>query len=690
MSSPEEPENIMNKTILVVDDEVNILHTLKRQLRSEGYNILTADSAEKGLEILEQQPVSVIISDQRMPNMKGSEFLQKAIKLSPNAIRMILSGYTDFSAISDAVNKGAIYRVISKPWKEEVLVHDVEDAFDCYAMQVRQAQAGRIIDNALEAVLVTDEFGNVLSVNTTFTLLTEYDKEDNIKGIISIIDTDMEGQAKAAEIERLLQDYNGWQGEIWLKKKSGISFLAYLSITAIKDQYGHIQQYTYTFFEINSHEKATSHLEGIKYYDDLTELPNRKYLTEHLESKILQSEKTGLSIAIFLIDLDHFKHINDVLGKEISDSLLKTVTDLLNDRFKGKDFIARIKNDEFAIVVCDDKKSISLSNYINEIGNIFNGPLNIHGHEINVAPSIGISIFPADGNNAVNLINNACVAVNTAKSDPGSNYCFYDSSKYIDRQVDIIHEQLIQEAIEKEEFILQYQPILYGKNNKISCIEPFVYWQNDDFGLLRHELIYPIITRNKLAFPVEKWMLQQSVSEVKSIIKKINKEINLVLKLSDDMLYHKNLIEILTDSLAQYKFSKANLIIKISENSAVDFGCFENVVREINNFGVKMILTDFTMENLSLYNIIQLPFSYIEMDHTLVDELNSNQNTDTLVITILNLIRDIKKKSICGNINNKTQFNMLRKYKCDLVQGNYLKNSLNMSDLEIFLKKHIK
>lgn len=246
MDGPTEPRGL-----LIVDDEKNILTALYRQLVSSEFGehcIYTAQSGEEGLELLQSKKAQVIITDQRMPSMTGTDFLSQVKKLYPHTIRMILSGYSDFYAVQEAINRGEVYRFLNKPWNSATLLRHIRDAYRQYDFQMQNFYAHQAMTQALEAVMITDSNFIIISVNTTFCLETEYSQEEAIGSFIDLIDRESITSEELAEIYEHILNQGIWQGRLMFKKKSGEKFPVFLSISAIYDEMGTIMRYVYLFF----------------------------------------------------------------------------------------------------------------------------------------------------------------------------------------------------------------------------------------------------------------------------------------------------------------------------------------------------------------------------------------------------------------------------------------------------------
>lgn len=262
----------MNRTLLLVDDEPSMLTALRRELRGEDYELLTAGSGEDALRILETCEVPVILSDQRMPGMSGVEFLTRARALWPDSVRMILSGYADIEAITDAVNHGNIYKFLNKPWESAELRAAVVEAFGHHELVRRGAQFARIFQHSGDGIFILDRDGLFESVNPAFTAITGY-AEHEVQGMHhELLHGERPALLSFAEIVSLVQNDNLWAGEVWTRRQSGEVFPASLTVSAVRDANGVISQYVGLCQDITARkEREIALLESEKRFRDFME-----------------------------------------------------------------------------------------------------------------------------------------------------------------------------------------------------------------------------------------------------------------------------------------------------------------------------------------------------------------------------------------------------------------------------------
>ncbi len=674
----------MERHILIVDDEEHIISTLKRQLTFKGYHVHSALSGEEGLQILSEKNIPVVISDQRMPNMSGSEFLSHVKNLYPDTVRIILSGYADFNSLSDAINNGHIFKFITKPWDEKSLLQNIEHAFKRYNTYLEHAEAKRILNSAIESVVITDNNHLVQSINTAFSLSTNYDERSILGKKLNLIDKEFAGDSLFEQIFNRLEDEGIWQGETVMRKKSGDKFPAFLSMTAIKDHLGNIQKIMYTFMDISSQKENQKKIIQNKFHDSLTELPNREVLSKRLSSLIFEADQHRFPIAVIFIDLNRFQHINNVLGHHVGDLALKAVANRLRANSTQGELITRLGNDEFSIVVADTMGNIEITDYLDKLKSLFNKPFKIEEHEIHIMVSIGISIYPHDGNTAALLMQHANTALHYAKKLNIDQYQFYETSMNADNKDKMIMENDIQRAIKDDQFLFYYQPQLNIQTNQVESAEALIRWLHPQFGLIMPSEFMPLCEETALILDIEKSTLLKGCQFLKICHEKYNKKIRLSINLSAKEFSRQDIVDSITDILYMTNLESQYLEIEVTESVILEnIKQYEVVLHQLHDLGIKLALDDFGTGYSSLSYLTHLPFDIVKIDQSFTRAMLKNKRAFTILTAIINLCENLGLTTVVEGIEQAEQIEKLKNYPCYLFQGHYISHPL---DEESFFK----
>ncbi len=460
------------RTLLLVDDEANIVAALSRLLRGDQYNILVANSGKEGLALLAQNKVGVVISDQRMPEMTGVEFLSQVKELYPDTVRIVLSGYADIDSLTDAINRGAIYKFLTKPWSNELLCASVAEAFDHY--ELAQALAAELLaSGTMRTLLLVDDEANIVAALSRLLMGNQYN--------ILVANSGKEGLALLAQnkvgvviSDQRMPEMTGVEFLIQVKElypdTVRIVLSGYADINLVTDainrgaiykfltkpwsdellcanvaeafvHYGLVQEKKRLMRDIQAAHGQMAHInrelaelvghkdsqiERIANFDPLTSLPNRALFLDRLEQEMARAQRDDRLVAVMSIDMDRFKQINDSFGHPVGDKLLQQVAQRLESYAQVGDTVARMGGDEFSFVLTGIQGVQEAGTVAQKIlDSLACDPISIGGNDVFVAASIGISIYPLDGMDTTTLIKNADAALYHAKSEGRNNFQYY-------------------------------------------------------------------------------------------------------------------------------------------------------------------------------------------------------------------------------------------------------------------------
>ncbi len=427
----------MQNSLLLVDDEPDVSKSLSRLLRRDKYEIFTATSGEEALEVLQQHPIKVVISDQRMPHMSGSQLLTQVKEQYPDTIRIIISGYADFQAVSDAINQGSIYKFLAKPWNSDMLRAEIREAFNTQSLRQRNRQLMHLFDGTIEAIILIREDGIIENVNPAFSDLTQFPAQEVVGNTLTHQDE--------------------WHGELNCMKSSGEMLPVWMSFMKIKgpsDQ----ARFAALFIDITDQKQKEARIEFQAYHDELTSLPNRRLFNDHLELALNQSKHHQQNVAVLLMGLDRYKQINDTLGHKAGDQLLVAISERLSEVVRKGETLARFGGDEFVVILNSPMSLQDCESVAQNIISALSEPFEIVGEKVHISPSIGISSLLTDGENQDLLVRHADSAMYRAKALGGNGFQFYDAASNKEIKEILRVENELHDAIKNNEFVVYYQP----------------------------------------------------------------------------------------------------------------------------------------------------------------------------------------------------------------------------------------
>jgi diguanylate cyclase (GGDEF)-like protein len=590
----------MERTLLLVDDEADIISALARVLRKDGYRILSASSGKEGLALLAQHEVGVIISDQRMPEMSGVEFLTRVKELYPHTIRIVLSGYADLDAVMDAINRGAIYKFFAKPWDNETLRAEVLEAFRHHELAWEKE-----------------------------TLLQEIQAANDLLARVNL---------ELAEV------------------------------VAYKD----------------------SQIEHIAHYDALTGQPNRLLFVDRLDQELARAQREERMVAVLAVGLDRFKQINDSFGHPMGDQLLQVVAERLVGKVRACDTVARIAGDEFGVVLTGVKAAHDAGDVAQKIiDSIAQNPISIGDSEIFVTLSIGVCLYPLDGPNTATLLRNADAALHHAKTEGRNNFQYYAAHMNASAWQRLQLETGLRRALEREEFVLHYQPQVDLENGKIIGMEALLRWQSAERGLISPGEFIPLLEETGLIVPVGDWVLRTACQQARAWQAAGLSGFHVAVNLSTLQFRQPDFAGVVTAILEEYGIDPAQRMIELELTESLLMHNVAGTIDTLNKLhatGIEFSIDDFGTGYSSLSYLKRFPISSLKIDQSFVRDLSSDRSDAAIVTAIIALGHSLGMNVIAEGVETTTQLARLREMGCDEIQGYLFSRPVSAAEMTRLLQ----
>jgi diguanylate cyclase (GGDEF)-like protein/PAS domain S-box-containing protein len=677
----------MQDSLLLVDDEPNVSKSLERLLRKEDYQIHVANSGEEALAILQKHKIKVIISDQRMPHMTGAQLFAQVKDQYPETIRIIISGYTDFQSVSDAINKGSIYKFLAKPWNNELIRAEIREAFNTQGLIQHNQQLSHLFDSTIEAIAICNEKGHIESVNPAFCNLSHLTSEEVTgKPLMELFSTS-NGMPLPNDVLTVNPEEE-WHGELACRKGDGYSLPVWLSFMAIKGPYNELY-YAALFIDISEQKKKEAHIEFQAYHDSLTGLANRRLFNDHLELAINQCNRDQKELAILFMDLDRFKIINDNLGHTVGDALLIEVAKRLRKAIRKGETLARFGGDEFVIILTSAQAVQDAEQVANKVLNLFTEPFKIGRHSIYVSPSIGINTSMNDDTDSELLVCHADSAMYKAKAIGGNTFQFYDNNQNTITKDQLRIEHSLHDAVKNDEFLLHYQPQVNPVNGDVVGNEALVRWQHPDNGIQGPASFIALVEQNGLILPIGKRVLHQACSQLSKWWQHEETRCKLSVNLSARQFNDPNLLNDICELIHLHRLQPSWLEIEVTESILInDLQGSIHTLNELRKIGVGIALDDFGTGYSSLSYLQQLPITTLKIDQSFIQDLPTNKKSCSITKLLLGLARDLDMQVVAEGVETQAQFDFLKDAGCDLIQGYFVSRPVCARKFEEFIKEH--
>jgi len=425
-------------------------------------------------------------------------------------------------------------------------------------------------------------------------------------------------------------------------------------------------------------------------HDPLTDLYNRKQLDLIINSELEKATQDRTQIALIYINLDRFKSINDTFGPDVGDKVLREVADRLKKAIHFADVIARVGADEFIVVLT---RTLIFDNtlmpIVNKIRLLLAEPFTIDEHKLHVITSIGISIYPADGADAISLFKNAHTAMSAAKIIGGDKFEFCTPALTKRARDKIILEEQLRSALSNNEFYIHYQPKIAIQSGKITGVEALLRWNNPKLGELSPDYFIPLAEEIGLITPLTEMMFTMVCQHINQWKKEKRKPLDVAINLSGRSFIDLKFMELIASILKKHNVDSHSITVEITESVLMqEIESNATILNQFTNLGLKISIDDFGTGYSSLNYLKYFTIDSLKIDHSFVQDIATDPNDVLIVDAIISMAHSLKFKVIAEGVETKEQWNFLKSHGCDEIQGFYFCKPLPADDLVKFIEKH--
>lgn len=559
------------------------------------------------------------------------------------------------------------------------------------AAQERAYLLAEVFEHAGEAIVVTDAENRIVSVNRAFTNLTGYALDECLGRNPRFLSAERSTPEEYAAMWRALREEGQWQGEIWDKRKDGSCYPKWLTISTLKDANNELTHYIGSFTDISERKLAEQNVHYLAHHDVLTDLPNRFSLHQKLEQAVATANREQRQLAVMFLDLDHFKRINDTLGHPVGDALLVEVATRLRSCVRESDIVARLGGDEFVVVMTELAEGVAygIPVLVRKIIGQLSEPYRIGGRELHVTPSIGVSVFPMDGDDVDTLMRNADTAMYHAKAQGRRNFQFFTAAMNTAAEERLELENALRASIERGEFVLHYQPQVDMSTGRIIGLESLVRWRHPRMGLLAPDRFIPLAEESGLIEPLGQWILDEVCRQLRDLVRLGYGHLRVAMNVSARQLHDPDFAARISNSLVAHDIRPDRLELEITESLAAEL-TDSLVVRiaDLRAQGVVLSIDDFGTGYSSLSRLKLLPFHQIKLDGSFVRDLETDANNAAICSATIALANGLGLGVVIEGVETEAQLAYLRGLKADIIQGYYFSRPLPAAELLAFMGSH--
>ncbi|MCB1921159.1 MAG: EAL domain-containing protein [Candidatus Competibacteraceae bacterium] len=701
--------------VLVVDDDDTIRFLVSLALEQAGFQVEQAVNGRHALMVFETVVPDLVIMDVMMPELDGFAACAELRRRPDNTLLPILmmTGLDDHESIDQAFNVGAT-DFITKPISYPLLGHRVRYLLRASAAMMRLRESERQLATAqrmaqlgywqwshgqeclrLSAGVCTVLGFDAATPDIPLSVLRNFIHEEDQPRVWQWF-TDVCEHGNSQEINYRILDARG------------VMRYVRQQVETLFDEKRRTLQLYGTLQDITKLRQAEERIRELAFTDSLTQLPNRALFKDRLGEAIKLAKRYDRLLALLFMDLDNFKRINDTLGHHIGDLLLRTIAERLREGLRTSDSIgresmdsldsgvawrqcniARLGGDEFTVLLAEVRRYEDAAVVAERIQKQLSRPLMLEGHEVFITPSIGIAIFPRDGDDAEALLKNADMAMYSAKHQGRNLYCFYDVSLNETALQRLSIENQLRKAIDRHELSLHYQPQLDLPSGRICGVEALVRWQNPVLGFVSPIDFIPLAEETGLIIPIGEWVLRTACQQARIWqdagcgLSRMGVNISVLQFMQPDFP------SLVARILQETDLKAEALELEITESLLMrDPDGANHTLQELKALGVQLAIDDFGTGYSSLSRLKQLPLDRLKIDRVFVQEVNTRPDDAAITTAVIAMAESMGLRVIAEGVENEAQLGFLRDKQCDEIQGYYLSRPLPADQLTALLHQY--
>lgn len=531
-------------------------------------------------------------------------------------------------------------------------------------------QSSVVFHTSAEAIVIASTDCGVMAVNASFTRITGYSESEalgfNTDILLGIQRAGRHSKQFFAELAASEDGY--WQGEVICKRRSGKNFPAWQSLSVVRNTQGHVSNFVMAFSDVSEIHVVEERLNHLAHHDPLTGLPNRLLFDDRLNQTIEMARRLHQSSLLLFLDLDSFKVVNDTLGHSMGDELLQVIAGRLRESLRGADTIARLGGDEFVILAggTDKKYAAELAQ---KILNTVRLPVLLNDQKITVSGSIGIAIYPEDGNTSHLLMRAADIAMYSAKSAGRNRYSFYSQDMAEHSNERLTLEQGLRSAIEDNQLSVLYQPQVDLADGRIFGVEALLRWRHPELGMIPPDRFIPIAEESGVIDSLGRWVLERACRDIAGLADPAGRQLRLAVNVSAREFRRDDFIATIRETIAQTNFPVNALELEITESTLQVIERSVEILKELKQLGITVSIDDFGTGYSSLSVLRDLPIDRIKIDRSFIQFLPEKTDGIAIIKAVVALAASLNMEIIVEGIERPEQAELLRELGCMAGQG---------------------
>jgi diguanylate cyclase (GGDEF)-like protein/PAS domain S-box-containing protein len=553
----------------------------------------------------------------------------------------------------------------------------------------RQRLTQQVFDSTTEGILITDAQANIIEVNRAFTDITGYSREAAVGCNPSLLRSGRHDESFYRNLWHALHTVDHWKGEIWNRRRDGEIYPQLTTINTIRDESGEIDRYVAVLTDVSEAEHWRRRMDHLLHHDALTNLPNRTLLYDRINQAIARNARQDGNSAVVLMDLDHFKNINESFGHAAGDRLLQMVAERLNGHVRSADTVARIGGDEFVILFPEIEPENLPTVLSRDLIALFDSPFEIESQPISVTVSLGVALFPQDGDDAASLLSNADAATYRAKGEGRNNFRLYSQELTEQAMERLLLAGDLRLALDQDELFLEYQPQVDLSSGRMIGVEALLRWRHAKRGVISPVQFIPVAEDAGLIHAVGRWVLRTACSQGVAWLAAGVEFGRISVNIAGPQIDRGNLPELIGTVLAETGLPADRLELEVTEGFIMRHA--EQAIEqlsEIRRLGVSLAIDDFGTGYSSLSYLKRLPFQKLKIDQSFVRDIPDDRNDQAIAAAVIALGKSLALDVIAEGVEAEAQAQFLKQHGCQEVQGYLFSRPLAVQGVEAFVRDH--
>ncbi|WP_285360055.1 EAL domain-containing protein [Pseudomonas sp. fls2-241-TYG-175] len=530
--------------------------------------------------------------------------------------------------------------------------------------------AATVFDAASEGIVIFDPDYCILTVNQAFSRVSGYQPEDVIGRRVTDIASSRDARRHFQAIHQSLEQTGRWQGELVEARKNGELYPQWLQLNVVLDKAGKLSHIVGFFSDLSSRRAAEERMRYLTHFDELTGLANRSLFNERLREARERVRSGGRSLALLHINLDRFKLLNESLGHEIADQLLRHVARRLSSAMPEADTIARLSGDEFAVLFDGYSNLSSLARVTNRLLGKLRVPLSVAGHELVISASVGISLLSDSAREVSALVSQANMAMQHAKHLGGNNFQFFTQSLQASTLERLQLEIQLRRAVDEQQLQVFYQPKLCLRTGRLDSAEALVRWHHPQRGMVAPGEFIGLAEETGLISAIGEFVLRKACWQACEWQRQGMAPIRVSVNLSVHQLRQGKLVSLVRQVLEETGLAPQWLELELTESQLLD--SVEHIIvtfQQLRDLGVKLAIDDFGTGYSSLSYLRRFPVDYVKIDRAFISGLGDGTEDAAIIQAIISMAHSLGLKVVAEGVENQSQLEFLRSHGCDEVQG---------------------